>query len=75
MLIKSIVKKGKQLYDTRSATQKVLGSAMMENAVHTLRRSQQRVVQEDPVIYPVPIEDSDLKSEESSKYVSKLRGS
>lgn len=42
-LIKSNVKEGKRKYGTRSATQKVLGSAMAANVVQTQRRRQQRI--------------------------------
>lgn len=41
--IKYVVKEGKQQYGTRSATQKVLGSAMLANAVQTQKRRHQRI--------------------------------
>ena len=60
-MVQSEKEKGKRKYVTRSATQKVLGSAMVTNAIQTQRRRQQRsqgLTQEEPAVDPLPIEES-----------------
>ncbi|KAG5631154.1 hypothetical protein H5410_002871 [Solanum commersonii] len=75
-MIKAHLKGENKRYGTRSATKKVLGSAMEANAAQIERirkKRQEGLLVVEPTTTPVPVEDSETQSEDITRYVAKRK--